>query len=323
MSFFSKLKKSLSKTQEAFVEKIEQVFLGVPKIDEDLFDDLEEILITADLGVQTSDDLLETLRQKVREDKLHTGDQVIEALKEEMAKLLGDEIVPLNIEEGRLNIILVVGVNGVGKTTLVGKLANRYQAEGYKVLVAAADTFRAAAIEQLEIWCERAGVDMIKHQAGADPAAVVFDTIQAGKARGTDVILIDTAGRLHNKGHLMDEMNKIYRVIKREVEDAPHETLLVLDATTGQNAVLQAKAFDEVSNVTALALTKLDGTAKGGIVIAISQQMDIPVKLVGLGEGIDDLRDFDPSVFVAALFDRNQVEEQEEQEEEKDQDFYF
>lgn len=308
MSFFSKLKQSLVKTQEAFVEKIEQVFLGVPKIDEDLFDDLEEILITSDLGVQTSDILLQSLRNRVKQEKIQSGEQVIVVLKEEMAKLLGQEAAPLNIEKGRLNVFLVVGVNGVGKTTLVGKLANRYQNEGYKVLVAAADTFRAAAIDQLSIWCQRAGVEMIKHQAGADPAAVVFDTIQAGKARQADLIIIDTAGRLHNKSHLMAEMNKIYRVIKREIEDAPHETILVLDATTGQNALLQAKAFNEVSNVTALALTKLDGTAKGGIVISISREMEIPVKLVGLGEGIDDLRDFDPTVFVQALFDRSPQE---------------
>ena len=221
-----------------------------------------------------------------------------------MGKTAGREPSPLNISSGRMNIVLVVGVNGVGKTTLVGKLANRYHQQGLKVLVAAADTFRAAAIDQLSIWCQRAGVEMIRHQAGADPAAVVFDAISAAKARNVDLILIDTAGRLHNKSHLMEEMNKIYRIIQREIPEAPHETLLVLDATTGQNAVLQAKAFREVSKVTALALTKLDGTAKGGIVIAISDQLNIPVKLVGLGEGIEDLKDFEPALFVKALFDR-------------------
>ncbi len=304
MSFFAKLKQSLSKTQEAFVGKLEQVFMNFKKVDENLFDELEEILISADLGVQTTDKLLTSLRNRVKKEKLEDGHKVKEALQEEMAEILGREPSPLNIVSGRMNIILVVGVNGVGKTTLVGKLANRYRQQGLKVLVAAADTFRAAAIDQLSIWCQRAGVEMIRHQAGADPAAVVFDAISAGKARNVDLILIDTAGRLHNKSHLMEEMNKIYRIIQRELPEAPHETLLVLDATTGQNAVLQAKAFREVSKVTALALTKLDGTAKGGIVIAISDQLSIPVKLVGLGEGIEDLKDFEPALFVKALFDR-------------------
>jgi len=304
MSFFAKLKQSLSKTQEAFVGKLEQVFMNFKKVDENLFDELEEILISADLGVQTTDKLLTSLRNRVKKEKLEDGQKVKEALQEEMAEILGREPSPLNIVNGRMNIILVVGVNGVGKTTLVGKLANRYRQQGLKVLVAAADTFRAAAIDQLSIWCQRAGVEMIRHQAGADPAAVVFDAISAGKARNVDLILIDTAGRLHNKSHLMEEMNKIYRIIQRELPEAPHETLLVLDATTGQNAVLQAKAFREVSKVTALALTKLDGTAKGGIVIAISDQLNIPVKLVGLGEGIEDLKDFEPALFVKALFDR-------------------
>lgn len=304
MSFFAKLKQSLTKTQEAFVGKLEQVFLNIKKIDENLFEELEEILISADLGVQTTDTLLTNLRTRIRKDRIEDGLKVKEALQEEMSAILGKEQSPLNIVSGRMNIILVVGVNGVGKTTLVGKLANRYQQQGQKVLVAAADTFRAAAIDQLEIWCQRAGVEMIRHQAGADPAAVVFDAINAGRARNADLILIDTAGRLHNKSHLMEEMNKIYRIIRREIPDAPHETLLVLDATTGQNAVLQAKAFQEVSHVTALALTKLDGTAKGGIVIAICDQLNIPVKLVGLGEGIEDLKDFEPDLFVKALFDR-------------------
>ena len=304
MSFFAKLKQSLSKTQEAFVGKLEQVFMNFKKVDENLFDELEEILISADLGVQTTDKLLTSLRNRVKKEKLEDGQIVKEALQEEMATILGREPSPLNIVSGRMNIILVVGVNGVGKTTLVGKLANRYRQQGLKVLVAAADTFRAAAIDQLSIWCQRAGVEMIRHQAGADPAAVVFDAISAAKARNVDLILIDTAGRLHNKSHLMEEMNKIYRIIQREIPEAPHETLLVLDATTGQNAVLQAKAFREVSKVTALALTKLDGTAKGGIVIAISDQLNIPVKLVGLGEGIEDLKDFEPALFVKALFDR-------------------
>jgi fused signal recognition particle receptor len=304
MSFFAKLKQSLSKTQEAFVGKLEQVFMNFKKVDENLFDELEEILISADLGVQTTDKLLTSLRNRVKKERLEDGQKVKEALQEEMAAILGREPSPLNISSGRMNIVLVVGVNGVGKTTLVGKLANRYHQQGLKVLVAAADTFRAAAIDQLSIWCQRAGVEMIRHQAGADPAAVVFDAISAGKARNVDLILIDTAGRLHNKSHLMEEMNKIYRIIQREIPEAPHETLLVLDATTGQNAVLQAKAFREVSKVTALALTKLDGTAKGGIVIAISDQLNIPVKLVGLGEGIEDLKDFEPALFVKALFDR-------------------
>lgn len=312
MGFFEKLKQSLAKTQEAFVGKIDQVFSRFQKVDEALFDELEEIMISADLGVSTTEFLLNNVRKRVKKEHIDDAADVKRLLQEEMSAILNSEIMPLNIQPDRMNIILVVGVNGVGKTTLVGKLANRYHQQGLKVLVAAADTFRAAAIDQLAIWCERADVELIRHQPGADPAAVVFDTINAGRARHSDLILIDTAGRLHNKSHLMEEMNKIYRIIQREIPDAPHETLLVLDATTGQNAVLQAKAFSEVAKVTALALTKLDGTAKGGIVIAIAEQLHLPVKLVGLGEGIEDLRDFDPSVFVQALFDRSKTETESE-----------
>jgi fused signal recognition particle receptor len=244
------------------------------------------------------------LREKVKQARTEDPEVVRNLLQQSMEEILGESVIPISYEEGRLNVILIVGVNGVGKTTLVGKLAHRYSSNGAKVVIAAADTFRAAAIDQLGIWAKRANAELIHHQEGSDPAAVVFDAINAAKARQADLLLIDTAGRLHNKSHLMEEMNKIFRIIKREVPEAPHEVILVLDATTGQNAILQAKAFNEVCKVSALALTKLDGTAKGGVVLGVGHQMQLPVKLIGVGEKIDDLRDFVPSDFVTALFER-------------------
>jgi len=304
MSLFSRLREGLQKTRDGLVTRIDQVLANFTRIDEAFFEELEEVLITADVGVATTTDMLERLREKVRLSRTEDAAEVRELLKQVMVEMLGAEVQPLNIEQGRLNVILVVGVNGVGKTTLIGKLAHRCRMEGQKVLMAAGDTFRAAAIEQLSIWAERAGAELISNKEGTDPAAVVFDAINAARARthNVDVLIIDTAGRLHNKQHLMEEMRKILRIIRRELPDAPHEVLLVLDATTGQNAIAQAKAFTEVCEVSALALTKLDGTAKGGIVLGISQLLGLPVKLIGVGERIEDLREFNPQDFVDALF---------------------
>jgi fused signal recognition particle receptor len=256
----------------------------------------------ADVGVNTVMELMDDLRSEVKKRKLSDAEELRPVLKEKIIELMGEQKEELSMSTGGMTIILFVGVNGVGKTTTIGKLAHKFKTEGKKVVLAAGDTFRAGAIEQLEVWGQRAGVDVIKHQAGSDPAAVIFDGIQAARSRKADVLLCDTAGRLQNKSNLMDELNKIYRVIKREVPDAPHETLLVLDATTGQNALSQAKLFGESTGVTGLVLTKLDGTAKGGIVIAIRHELNIPVKLVGLGEKIDDLQQFDPQDFADALF---------------------
>lgn len=301
MGFFSKFKEGLSKTRGAFMEKVGAVFTR-RKIDEDFFEELEEQLIMADVGVNTTMTLMEELRTAARERKIENAEELQPILQEKLMELMGEETSPLHLNSSGMSVIMVVGVNGVGKTTSIGKLAHRLKSEGKKVILAAGDTFRAGAIEQLEVWGQRVGVDVIKHQAGSDPAAVVFDGVQAAKSRKADVLIVDTAGRLHNKTNLMDELNKIYRVLKREIPDAPHEVLLVLDATTGQNALQQAKIFGEATGVTGLVLTKLDGTAKGGIVIAIRHQMEIPVKFVGLGEKMDDLQEFDPQDFVTALF---------------------
>jgi len=303
MSLFGRLREGLQKTKDNLVGRIDQVLAHFTRVDEAFFEELEEVLLGADVGVSTTETLLESLREKVKLARIEDAAGVRQMLAEAMAELLGDESIPLTIEEGRLNVLLIVGVNGVGKTTLVGKLAHRYSQMGLKVILAAADTFRAAAVDQLRIWAERAQVELIGHQEGSDPAAVVFDAINAAKARQADLLIIDTAGRLHNKVHLMEEMRKIFRVISREIPEAPHEVLLVLDATTGQNAIIQAQAFTEVCQVSALALTKLDGTAKGGVVLGIARQLQIPVKLIGVGEGIEDLRDFEPLAFVQALFD--------------------
>lgn len=311
MGFFSKLKEGLTKTRQAFVEKIENILPIGKKIDEELYEELEEALIQADVGVKTSMELVEALRKTVKERKLETAEELKGVLKEKVSEIMGVETQSLNINQGTPAVIMVVGVNGVGKTTTIGKLAYRFKQEGKKVLLGAGDTFRAAAIDQLEIWANRVGADIIKHKEGADTAAVAFDSVQAAKARGVDVLILDTAGRLHTKSNLMEELKKVYRVIDRELSGAPHEVLLVLDATTGQNAVSQAKLFGEATGITGIALTKLDGTAKGGVVIAIKSELSIPVKLIGIGEQMDDLKDFDAKEFVNALFDDEGEEDTE------------
>lgn len=300
--FFGRLKESLTKTRQGLVEKIDVLIHRGRAIDEDLYEELEEILVQADVGVNTAMELVERTRRTVKERRLDDAGGLKDILKEHIREMLGSETALLNISSDAPTIIMVVGVNGVGKTTTIGKMAYQYEADGKKVLIGAADTFRAAAIDQLEVWSERVGVDLIKHREGADPAAVAFDSLQAAKARRADVLIIDTAGRLHTKTNLMEELKKISRVLNRDIAGAPHEVLLVLDATTGQNAVNQAKLFGEAVGVTGIALTKLDGSAKGGIVIAIKQALDIPVKLIGIGEGIEDLRPFSPVDFVEALF---------------------
>jgi fused signal recognition particle receptor len=299
---FGRLKESLSKTKQGFVEKVETLLKSQGKIDEELFEELEEILIQGDVGVKTSLELIEALRQEVKLQKLNQPEQLLEVLKDKTKQLLELERAEPNFSDQSPTVVLVVGVNGVGKTTSIGKLAYKFKNEGKKVILAAGDTFRAAAIEQLEVWSNRVGIDLIKHHSGADPAAVVFDAVQAAKARKTDVLIIDTAGRLHTKVNLMEEMKKIERVIGREIPGAPHEVLLVLDATTGQNGLAQAKTFTEAVGVTGLVLSKLDGTAKGGIAIAIGNELKIPVKYIGLGEKIDDLKEFEPTEFIEALF---------------------
>ncbi|WP_315114908.1 signal recognition particle-docking protein FtsY [uncultured Clostridium sp.] len=299
--FFNKLKEGLSKTKDNFTDKISEMLNLYVTIDEELFEELEEILITSDIGVETSLEIIDRLKEKIKENKIKEVSEVKPCLKEVLVEMLGEEngtIIPEKTPE----IMLVVGVNGVGKTTSIGKISNKLKNEGYKVLMVAGDTFRAAAIDQLEVWSRRAGVDIVKHQEGSDPAAVVYDGIQAAKARGTDVLVCDTAGRLHNKKNLMDELGKINRIIEREYSNATKHTYLVLDATTGQNAVQQAKQFMEVCKIDGIILTKLDGTAKGGIVISIKHALDIPVKLIGVGEGLEDLQEFNPQDFVEALF---------------------
>lgn len=298
-----KFKDGLSKTRSAFVERVEDLFLRRKKIDEAFYDELEEILIGADVGVSTVMDLIDELRDEVKKRKIEEAAQLQPVLAEKLNGLLqGEQDNSLKMAAKGLTVYLFVGVNGVGKTTSIGKLAYRFKQQGKKVLLAAGDTFRAGAIEQLEVWGQRVGVDVIKQQAGSDPAAVIFDAIQAAATREADILLCDTAGRLQNKTNLMEELNKIFRVIRREISDAPHEVLLVIDATTGQNALNQAKMFGEKTGVTGLILTKLDGTAKGGIAIAIRQELKLPVKLVGLGEKMDDLEEFDSGRFVQALF---------------------
>ncbi|NOU93465.1 signal recognition particle-docking protein FtsY [Paenibacillus sp. LMG 31456] len=301
----NKFKEGLSKTRDVFVERVEDLFSRRKKIDEDFYEELEEILIGADVGVNVVMKLIEDLRAEVRKRKIEEPSDLQPILSEMLIALLkGEENAGLQMAPSGLTVILVVGVNGVGKTTSIGKLAHHLKSQGKKVMLAAGDTFRAGAIEQLEAWGQRAGVDVIKQQSGSDPAAVMFDALHAAKNRGVDVLLCDTAGRLQNKVNLMEELNKIYRVIRREVPEAPHEVLLVLDATTGQNALSQAKMFDEKSGLTGLVLTKLDSTSKGGIVVAIRQELKLPVKFVGLGEKMDDLQPFDSDQFVNALFSK-------------------
>ena len=300
MGFFEKLKAGLSKTKKALFGGIEDLFKRFRRVDEDLFDELEELLITSDVGVETTEELLDDLREKVKEEKIKEPDEIKKILYAELRSMIGEgDGLHLSTKP---SVILVIGVNGVGKTTSIGKMAAELKSQKKKVIVAAADTFRAAAAEQLAVWCERAGVDLIRQGAGADPAAVVYDTIQAAKSRGADVVIVDTAGRLHNKKNLMDELAKINRVIARELPDADRENLLVLDATTGQNAVIQAREFKEAAQITGLILTKLDGTAKGGVILSIRRELDIPVKFVGVGEGIDDMKPFDADEFAEALF---------------------
>lgn len=306
MGLFRRLKDSLAKTRQGFVEKVENLVTGRKNIDEGLYEELEEIMIEADMGVDVALDLVEKLRREVKERKIKDAVDVKPVLQDLIKEMLGGEIQPSLFDAPPSSIpmvIMVVGVNGVGKTTTIGKLAHIYKSRGQKVILGAGDTFRAAAIEQLEIWGHRVGADVIKHQHGADPAAVAYDSLQAARARHADVLIIDTAGRLHTKSNLMEELKKISRVLKKELPDAPHETLLVLDATTGQNAISQAQIFDEAIDVTGIALTKLDGTAKGGVVVAVNQTFQIPIKLIGIGEGIEDLREFAPQEFAAALFD--------------------
>ena len=300
--FFERLKKGLSRTQENLIGRIDTLLLGKKQIDADTLEELEEILITADIGVATSVELIRNLEQRLKRNELQDGDVLKRVLREEILARLEKYSAPLDIDRTTPFVIVVIGVNGVGKTTTIGKLANRYALSGKKVLLAAADTFRAAAAEQLEIWGERAGVDVIRHQEGADPSAVVFDACKAALARKSGLLIIDTAGRLHTKVNLKEEMEKIRGVVGREIPGAPHETLLILDAATGQNAISQTKLFKEAADVTGVALTKLDGSAKGGIVVAVSNEFQLPVRFIGVGEGVDDLRDFDPRQFVAALF---------------------
>ncbi len=300
--FFSQLKAGLSKTRQNFVQRVEELLTGCRKIDEELYEELEEVLLGADVGFNTSIELVNQLRQEVKARKISESDQLTGILMEKIEDLLGEE-KPLVFSPAGPSVFLVVGVNGVGKTTTIGKLAGRLKNDGKRVILAAGDTFRAAAIDQLEIWGERAGVEIIKQKEGADPAAVAYDAIHAAKSRNADVIIMDTAGRLHNKVNLMEELRKVKRVMEREIPGAPHEVLLVLDATTGQNALQQAKLFKEAVDVTGIVLTKLDGTAKGGVVLGIQGETKMPVKWIGIGEGMDDLRPFVPKDFAAALFD--------------------
>lgn len=299
---FERLKMGLKKTKDGLVGRIDALVLGKKEIDADTLEELEEILITSDIGVKTTVELIRTLEQRLGRNELKDGEALRRALKEEILARLTAHHSLLEINSHRPFVVLVIGVNGVGKTTTIGKLASRFSAEGKKVLLAAADTFRAAASEQLVIWGQRSGVDVIHHKEGADPSAVVFDACKAAVARDVDILIVDTAGRLHTKVNLMEEMKKIRRVIGREIPGAPHETLLVVDAATGQNALSQARLFKEAAYVSGIALTKLDGTAKGGIVVAVSHEFALPVRYIGVGEAIDDLRDFDPQEFTDALF---------------------
>ena len=302
MGFFDRLKDGLAKTRERFAGAIEDAVLGKKKIDDALLEELEEALVLADMGVETAGAVIGRVREKVRRDELTDPELLRREIKEDVRRVLGARHPELRGGEGLIAVYLVVGVNGTGKTTTIGKMAATLASGGKKVLLAAADTFRAAAAEQLVIWGERAGADVVRHKHGADPGAVVFAAIAAAKARNADVILVDTAGRLHTKTNLMEELKKINRVIERELPGEPSEVLLVLDATTGQNALSQAKLFNQAVGVTGIVLTKLDGTAKGGIVVAIASELGIPVKFIGVGEKVDDLQQFDPDAFVEALF---------------------
>ena len=300
MAFLDKLKNGLAKTKNAIFGQIDEVLKAFVKVDEDLLDELEELLITSDVGVNATEEIIDKLRDEIKEGRLKEKDQVIDTLKSILSDMIGEgEALDLSTTP---SVILVIGVNGAGKTTSIGKISNRLIQSGKKVVVAAADTFRAAAIDQLAVWCDRSGAQIVRQNEGSDPAAVVFDAIGYAKRTQADVLIIDTAGRLHNKKNLMNELEKINRVITRELPDAARENLLVLDATTGQNAILQAKEFRHAANITGLILNKLDGTAKGGIVISIKSELEIPVKFIGVGEKIDDMQEFDSGEFVDALF---------------------
>ena len=301
VSLFDRLKQGLTKAKQGITDRVDEVLKAYTKVDEELLEDLEEVLITADVGVNTTMDIIEKLEDAIRRKKITDPQDVREELKLIIEDILSKDDTKLDASHSP-TIILMVGVNGVGKTTTIGKLAHRYKSEGKKVLLAAGDTFRAAAIDQLEVWANRCNVDIIKHQEGADPGAVIFDAIKASKSRGVDVLICDTAGRLHNKSNLMNELGKVFKIVDREYPEAKKEVLLVVDATTGQNAVSQAKSFKEVCDITGLVLTKLDGTAKGGVVLAVKSEVDVPVKLIGVGEQMEDLQDFDSKSFVDALF---------------------
>ena len=302
MAFLDKLKAGLKKTKDALFGKVHNVLSNFVRVDEDLLDELEELLIEADVGVGATEEIIEELRERIKDGRIKEKEDVMRSLQELLTDMIG-EGGPLNLSTTP-SVVLVIGVNGAGKTTSIGKISNRLRAQGKKVVVAAADTFRAAAIDQLQVWCDRAGVEMVRQNEGSDPAAVVFDAINYAKKKQADVLIIDTAGRLHNKTNLMNELAKINRVIDRELPGAARENLLVLDATTGQNAIIQAKEFGKAANITGLTLNKLDGTAKGGIVLSIKRELGIPVKFIGVGEKIDDMQEFVAADFIRALFEQ-------------------
>lgn len=312
MGFFSRLRKGLEKTKNSLIQNIETVVRGYAKIDEEMYEDLEAIMLTGDIGIETTDYLLGKIREGVKSKEIEDGNDVVPYLEKCIVALLEENNEPVPDRTGSTEVIFIVGVNGVGKTTTIGKLTKYYTQQGKSVMLAAGDTFRAAASEQLTIWAQRTGVPIVKHQEGADAAAVVFDATASAKARGIDILLVDTAGRLQTKSNLMEELRKMARVAGRNIEGAPHETLLVLDATTGQNAVSQAKLFGDVVPLTGVVLTKLDGTAKGGIILSVKRELGVPVRWVGVGEGVDDLRPFDAAQFADALFDKN-VEQREQE----------
>lgn len=300
MGFFEKLKNGLSKTKQSFDDKINSVFSNFRKVDEDLLDELEEALVMSDIGMNTSVKIISNLRDRIKKEKIEDEEAVRQALREEMQKMLDLEDNKLKLDTP-LSVILVVGVNGVGKTTSIGKIANKLKKDGKKVVIAAADTFRAAAVEQLQIWSDRVGCEMVRRNEGSDPASVVFDAIKRAKEQNADVLICDTAGRLHNKKYLMDELAKINKIIDRELSECSKETLLVIDGTTGQNAISQVKAFSETVDITGIVLTKLDGTAKGGVVVGIVEENKIPIKFIGIGEQIDDMEEFNSEEFVKAI----------------------
>nr|WP_320050135.1 signal recognition particle-docking protein FtsY [uncultured Desulfuromonas sp.] len=304
VSLYDRMRSGLSKTSSALLGRIDTLFSGASAVNQDVVEELEEILITADFGMKTTQMLVDAFQQRARELKESSPERLRDLLKEEIYRLLDVSAKPLDLDGHSPFVLMVIGVNGVGKTTTIGKLAQQFSSQGKKVILGAADTFRAAAADQLEVWGERSGVTVIRHDEGADPAAVAFDAAKAAVARKADILILDTAGRLHTKVNLMEEMKKLYRVLGREIPDAPHETLLVLDATTGQNALVQARLFQEAVGVTGIALTKLDGTAKGGMAVAIGAELGLPVRYVGIGEGIEDLRPFDPQMFADALFEK-------------------